>query len=60
MLILTRKLSQTICIGDDISITILGIQGNQIRIGVQAPIVIPVHREEIYERIQNEKEGNNW
>ena len=60
MLILTRKLSQTICIGDDISITILGVQGNQIKIGVQAPIAIPVHREEIYERIQNEKEGNNW
>ncbi|MEQ1968150.1 carbon storage regulator CsrA [Xenorhabdus nematophila] len=52
MLILTRRLQEKIIIGDDIEIVILGINGNQIKIGVKAPEGIPVHREEIYQRIQ--------
>lgn len=51
MLILTRRPGETICIGDDIEVTVLGIQGNQIRIGVNAPRDTEVHREEIYQRI---------
>ena len=55
MLILTRKTQETINIGDDIEITVLGIRGGQVRIGVKAPHNVQVHREEIYNRI---KEGN--
>ena len=55
MLILTRKVGETIKIGDDISVTVLGVKGNQVRVGVGAPRDISVHREEIYERIQNEE-----
>jgi carbon storage regulator len=51
MLILTRSTGQTICIGDEITVTILGIQGGQVRIGISAPKQVPVHRQEIYERI---------
>ena len=55
MLVLTRCVGQTFYIGDDISVTILGVSRNQIRLAIAAPKEIPVHREEIYERIKKEK-----
>lgn len=55
MLILTRKVGEALMVGDDVNITILGVKGNQVRIGVSAPKEIAVHREEIYQRIQKEK-----
>ena len=54
MLILTRKVGERLMIGDDIAVTVLSVKGNQVRVGVQAPAEIAVHREEIYNRIQNE------
>jgi len=54
MLILTRRVGESVMIGDDVTITVLGVKGNQVRIGVNAPKDVAVHREEIYERIQKE------
>jgi len=54
MLILTRRIDETLMIGDDIAVKVLGVKGNQVRLGIEAPKEVPVHREEIYERINNE------
>jgi carbon storage regulator len=54
MLILTRRVGETLMIGDQVSVTVLGVKGNQVRIGVNAPRNVSVHREEIYDRIQRE------
>lgn len=56
MLILTRRVGETLMIGDDVTVTVLGVKGNQVRIGVNAPKDVSVHREEIYERIKKEQQ----
>jgi carbon storage regulator len=56
MLILTRRVGETVMIGNDVTVTVLGVKGNQVRIGVNAPRDVAVHREEIYERIKREEQ----
>ena len=58
MLILTRRVGETLMIGDNVTVTVLGVKGNQVRIGVNAPKDVSVHREEIYERIKNEQKDS--
>ena len=58
MLILTRRISESVIIGDDVKITVLGIKGGQVRLGIDAPKSVSVHREEIYARIQDETQGD--
>jgi carbon storage regulator len=57
MLILTRRVGESVMIGDDVTITVLGVKGNQVRVGINAPKNVAVHREEIYERIKREQQG---
>lgn len=57
MLILTRRIGETLTIGDDVTVTVLGVKGNQIRVGITAPPHVVVHREEIFERIQQDRAG---
>ena len=59
MLILTRRVGESLWIGDEVSVTVLGIKGSQVRIGVNAPKSISVHREEVYDRINEEKSKNS-
>ncbi len=56
MLILTRRVGETLMVGDEVSVTVLGVKGNQVRLGVNAPKDVAVHREEIYERIKSEQD----
>jgi carbon storage regulator len=59
MLILTRRVGETLMIGDEVTVTVLGVKGNQVRIGVNAPKDVSVHREEIYERIKREQDEDS-
>jgi len=57
MLILTRRVGESVMIGEDVTVTVLGVKGNQVRVGIDAPKTVAVHREEIYERIKREQQG---
>jgi carbon storage regulator len=59
MLILTRRVGETLMIGDEVTITVLAVKGNQVRVGINAPRSVAVHREEIYERIKREQQGDD-
>jgi carbon storage regulator len=59
MLILTRRLGETVVVGGEVTVTVLGIKGNQVRWGINAPKDVAVHREEIYERIKREEQGES-
>jgi carbon storage regulator len=59
MLILTRRVGETVMIGNDVTVTVLGVKGNQVRIGINAPKNVAVHREEIFERIKREQQGES-
>lgn len=59
MLILTRRVGETVMIGNEVTVTVLGVKGNQVRIGINAPKSVAVHREEIYERIRREQQGEH-
>lgn len=59
MLILTRRVGETLMIGNDVTVTVLGVKGNQVRIGINAPKCIAVHREEIYKRLRREQQNGN-
>ena len=58
MLILTRRVGEAVVIGEDVTVTVLGVKGNQVRIGVNAPKTVSVHREEIFDRIKNERDND--
>jgi len=59
MLILTRRVGETVMIGSDVTVTVLGVKGNQVRVGVNAPREVAVHREEIFERIKREEQAGH-
>jgi carbon storage regulator len=60
MLILTRRVGETVMIGDEVTVTVLGVKGNQVRMGINAPRTVAVHREEIFERIKHEGQDSDF